>query len=67
MAQQKRNAAEADPLERRVVGEEAPRFAGAIVANSADYSRLAQVLFWLAFTMFVAGGILEIRGKRLRD
>jgi hypothetical protein len=42
-------------------------FAGAIVATSADYSRLAQVLFWLAFTMFVAGGILEIRGKRLRD
>jgi hypothetical protein len=32
-------------------------FAGAIVATSADYRRLAQVLFWLAFTMFVAGGI----------
>jgi hypothetical protein len=42
-------------------------FAGAIVAFSADYTTLAQVLFWLAFAMFVAGGILEIRGKRLTE
>ena len=41
--------------------------AGAVVAFSANYTMIAQVLFWLAFTMFVAGGILEIRGKRLRE
>jgi hypothetical protein len=32
-------------------------FAGAIVAFSANYRTLAQVLFWLALIMFVAGGI----------
>jgi hypothetical protein len=42
-------------------------FAGAVVASSANYTTLAQVLFWLAFTMFVAGGILEIRRKGLSE
>ena len=41
--------------------------AGAVVAFSKNYTTIAQVLFWLAFTMFVARGILEIRGKRLRE
>ena len=30
-------------------------FAGAIVASSANCRTLAQVLFWLAFAMFVTG------------